>query len=188
VGVGIFAVLVLVAVAALVVLGGGDDGDDNASPDATGDTQPDTTDDTQPDDTQPDDTTTTSVDLAAGCDRSSQVCITSIRFDGDDLVAAFETDVPLTLPPDPAGSNHAHFYLSPTMATGPTSGTQAGDAQGEWRIWASPGEFSNANHGPSDSAAFTRADIGSNTQLCSTVANQNHESDPSTEHCVDLPQ
>jgi hypothetical protein len=186
-------VVLLVAAAAVVLLSGDDDGGENAGPDETTD---ETTDGTGASTTAPPDgSTTTSADLAAGCDRTRQVCITSIEYqDGTDpldgaaiddgLVARYETDLPLTLPTS-APSVHAHFYLSPTI-TAETSGTNGG--AGGWNIWATSGEYSPFAEQDTDGEGITRADVGTNTQLCVTVADEHHAvPDPTTEHCVDLP-
>lgn len=181
VGIGV-VVLLVVAVGAFALLGGGDDEDgaNTAGTDQTEATDPATT------GTEgTGDTTTTAVDLAAGCDRSRQVCITAVSFEGDDLVATYETDLGLSLPTSPQ-SVHAHFYLSPnTIAE--TSGTQSA-TPGSWQIWATPGEYSaRLQNVGVDGNPITRAEIGANTELCVTTANENHQSDPTTEHCVPIP-
>jgi hypothetical protein len=195
VGLGVFLVLVLVGAAAAVMLSGGDDDPNADEGDQTEDTQPDTTDPTT-DGTDPDQTTTTAVDLAADCDRSRQVCITSIRYeDGTDpidgsevtdgLVAEYETDLVLSLPADHP-SVHAHFYLSPAVSA-ENSGTN-GPLPGSWNIWATTGEYSPFAEADSDGEGITRADVGDNTELCVTVANESHQVlDPTTAHCVPLP-
>jgi hypothetical protein len=123
-------------------------------------------------------------DLAAGCDRARQVCITGVRFEGDDLVATYATDLFLTLPVSPE-TVHAHSYLSPALSA-ETSGTSGGT--GGWQIWATEGESSARLQSEGvDGEPLTRADIGSNTELCVTVANELHQQDPSSEHCAPLP-
>jgi hypothetical protein len=182
--VAVGVVVLLILAAGGVALLGGDDGGDGDSDTAT----TDQTEGTDPETTDTDgagDTTTTAVDLAAGCDRSRQVCITGVSFEGDDLVAAYETDLGLSLPTSPQ-SVHAHFYLSPnTIAE--TSGTQSA-TPGSWQIWATPGEYSaRLQNVGVDGNPVTRAEIGANTELCVTVADENHQSDPSTEHCAPIP-
>jgi hypothetical protein len=194
VGIGVFVVIVLVAAAALILTSGDDDGEQGQDP--TDETEPDTTDPDTTDGTDPDQTTTTAVDLAAGCDRTRQVCITSIEyrdgtdpFDGapieDGLVATYETDLPLLLP-TAEPSVHAHFFLSPAVT--PENSGVNGPLPGSWNIWATTGEYSPFAEADADGEGITRADVGTNTELCVTVANQHHEvPDPTTAHCVPLP-
>jgi hypothetical protein len=74
------------------------------------------------------------------------------------------------------------------MATAETSGVQAGAGAGIWQIWATSGTFSPAVANPADGeAGFTRATTAGSTELCVVVATDQHQTDPSTAHCVALP-
>lgn len=86
--------------------------------------------------------------------------------------------------PGNTGSVHAHFYLSPELSA-ETSGTNGGS--GGWQIWSTTGEYSPFAEQDVDGEGLTRADVGANTELCVTVANELHQQDPATEHCVPLP-
>jgi actin-like ATPase involved in cell morphogenesis len=187
IGVGVVVALI-VAVAAFALLGGDDDeGDETSS------TEPTTEGTDTTDTTGTDATTTTTPDLAAGCDRAQQVCITGVTFrEGPDpltgetidgLVATYETERVLSLPGN-TGSVHAHFYLAPELSA-ETSGTNGGS--GGWQIWSTTGEYSPFAEQDVDGEGLTRADVGTNTELCVTVANELHQQDPATEHCVPLP-
>jgi actin-like ATPase involved in cell morphogenesis len=209
---GAVAGLVLVG-GAVAALGGGDDGGGTdvaavatTGPESADWTEPvegsDATDPatpttayggTQPPATYPASVPDTGDDgMAADCDRNHQICITGVEWDGDDLTAYYETNKDLTLEPEgdhlPADSFHAHFYFGPDT-TADTSGTQAPeDERGTWQIWATEGVFA-PSYASTDvgEAGFTRADVGTNTDLCVTVANERHESFPDTEYCVPLP-
>jgi actin-like ATPase involved in cell morphogenesis len=186
--------LVLVGAGVVYALtsSGGDDGGEVATGDTSGDTTGDTTEDTT-EKTTPEETTTavTANPEFPFCNHGTQICIDDIFWDGDTLVAMYVTDIPLDLP----NGQHAHFYLS-DETTEETSGTQAGDDQGSWRIWESEPEFSDRVKVEGDDndplGGFTRQSVEDEgaTKLCVNLADNQHSTELSqgSGYCVPIPE
>lgn len=182
-------VVLVVAVAVGAVLGvlalTGDDGTDEVSAADTADsttTSPadasSTTDDITPS-SDASTTTTTGAAIPPACAGATGdfICITEAEWQGDTLVVTYDTELDLTLFPDPddlpVDSNHAHFFFDTVPLS--QAGTPGG---GPWVIWDQQPVFD----------AFTRADVPDGaTAVCVLVANFDHSVQSDTGNCIPIP-